>query len=280
MNALTPADAAPLAAPLSTPERSGAHGLTLLRAIPQERWKRRRFEGWHTPVLTKRFHVQGNAVLATEYDNALLFDAERLSFGGVHDLHRLLLEIEGDPHACLIRGEAPHGADLRRIHRRKPESDGLFAEVPRHVLALDIDGTLPLPPSTSVLADPAGVVEMIRDHVGSFARELAGVTMAVQLSARAGLDELRDAEAAVAGETGVRRDWSKVVRDGVSAHLWLWLDEPQGEAALKRWIDRVKESGLGVDRAFVQTVQPLFTAAPRFEAPLRDPLLGRRTFLV
>ena len=280
MNAFTPADAPPLAASLSTPERSVAHRLTLLRAIPQERWKGRRFDGRYTPVLTKQFHIQGNAVLAREYDNALLFDAKRLSFGGIHDLHRLLLRIEGDAHACLIRGEALPDADLSGIRRMKEENGGLFREVPRHILSLDIDGTLPLPPSASVLDDPAGVAETIRDHVASFARELAGATAVVQLSSRAGLGELRDAEALVAGETGVQRDWNKVVREGVSAHLWLWLREPQDEAALKRWVDRVAEGGLRLDRKFVQAVQPLYTAAPQFVPPLRDPLVRRRTLLV
>jgi hypothetical protein len=231
--------------------------------------------------LAKAFRVATNGqVAASNYDNAKYFAAETVPVEGIHDLHRLLCRIEGDPHACVIRGEAVAGTDLSRLRRAKAENGGPFAETPRRWAMLDIDGGVPLPHGCSVLADPTDAARAVLDILVAHAPELEGVTAVVQFSASAGLDELAAGELAAAQGTATPRDWSGVAKVGVRAHAWFWLATPRGEAELKRWIDGLAEVGLTLDRATVQTVQPHYTAAPVFGMPLRDPLAGRRTVLV
>jgi hypothetical protein len=107
--------------------------------------------------LTKTFTVASNGVVVKkDYDNALHFAAERVPLHGILDLHARLQRIESDPHACIIRGEAKPDTDLAWIRRKKAENGGIFQEVPRRWVMLDIDG-VPLPAGTSVLnGDKAG----------------------------------------------------------------------------------------------------------------------------
>ena len=74
--------------------------------------------------------------------------------------------------------------------------------------------------------------------------------------------------------------WDGVAKRGVAAHVWLWLQKPVGEGALKRWMVALAAGGLKLDQSTNRTVQPHYCAAPVFEMPLRDPLAGRRTVLV
>jgi hypothetical protein len=230
--------------------------------------------------LTKTFRLATNGrVSASPYDNAKFFTAEAVPVEGIHHFQRLLRGIEGDPHACVIRGEPAAGADLSRLRRMKAENGGAFAEVPRRWAMLDLDGGIPLPPGCSVLADPTEAARAVLDILAAHAPELEGVSAVVQFSSSAGLDEMAAGEA-VAEETGIQRDWSGVAKPGLRAHVWFWLREPLGEAELKRWRERVQAAGLPLDAATLQTVQPHYTAAPVFDPPLRDPLAGRRTVLV
>ncbi len=245
-----------------------ADGVTVLRAHDGRR-------------LTKRFSVASNGkVVGHAYDSAKWFTAERVPVSGIHDLHRLLLALERDPHACIIRGEAVPDTDMARTPRRKVENGGAFAETPRHALMLDIDGAVPLPPGCSVLEDPEDAARVVLDVLAAHAPELEGVTALVQFSSSAGLDELAAGELAAAEETGARRDWSGVAKPGLRAHVWIWLRDPLGEAELLRWRERVAAAGLNLDAATFRTVQPHYVAAPVFGAPLRDPLKGRRALLI
>ena len=83
-----------------------ADSVTVLRAHDGPRGPRR---------LTKAFRIATNGrVSASPYDNAKHFTAEAVPVEGIHDLHNLLRGIEGDPHACVIRGEPVAGTDLAR----------------------------------------------------------------------------------------------------------------------------------------------------------------------
>lgn len=226
--------------------------------------------------LTKRFTPASNGVVVRQdYDKATWFSAERVRVAGIHDLHRLLIQLEPDTSACIIRGKPVPGADLARTRRRKLENSGAFAEVPRSWAMLDLDG-IPLPAPCSVLEDPQDAARVLLDILVAHAPELEGVSAVVQFSSSAGLDEL----AAAAEAVGLPNTWRGVAKAGVSAHVWIWLQEPLGEAALLRWRESIAAAGLPLDPATLRTVQPHYTAAPVFDATLRDPLAGRRTVLL
>ena len=227
-------------------------------------------------MLAKRFKLASNGIVVrSDYDNPSWFTAEVVPVGDIHDLHDLLLRLDGDPHACAIRAAPAEGTNLVRTRRRKSGRDAPFAEVPRRWAMLDCDG-VPLPPGTSVLSDPEDAARALLDTIAAHAPELEGVSAVVQFSSSAGLGELGEAAAAA----GLRDIWGGVAKPGARAHVWYWLAEPAGEAALKRWLDAVAEAGLKLDEATIRTVQPHYTAAPVFLDGLRDPLAGRRTVLV
>jgi hypothetical protein len=227
--------------------------------------------------LTKRFTVASNgAVVSDGYDKATWYRAASVPVAGLHGLHALLRDLERDPHACVIRGEAVPDADTTRTRRNKAEKGGAFAETPRHWVMLDIDGGVPLPPGGSVLAEPEDAARVLLDVLAAHAPELEGVAALVQFSASAGLDEVAEGERIA----GTGRDWRGVAKPGLRAHVWYWLASPLGEAELLRWREGMAAAGLALDAATLRTVQPHYVAAPVFDAPLRDPLAGRRAVLV
>ena len=169
-----------------------ADSVTVLRAHDGPRGPRR---------LTKAFRIATNGrISASPYDNAKHFTAEAVPVEGIHDLHSLLRGIEGDPHACVIRGEPVAGTDLARLRRMKAENDGAFAETPRRWVMLDLDGGVPLPAGCGVLADPTEAARVVLDILAAHAPELEGVSAVMQFSASAGLDEMAAGEAAVAAK--------------------------------------------------------------------------------
>ncbi len=226
--------------------------------------------------LAKRFEIATNGtVIKREYDGATWFTAESEAVSGIHDLHALLCRIEGNPAACIIRGEPVAAADTTRCRRKKTGADPPFTETPRRWMMLDVDG-IPLPAGVSVLADPISAGRALCDMLAAAAPELDGVSAVVQFSSSAGLDELAEAEALV----DLPSRWHGVAKRGVAAHVWYWLQEPVGDAGLKRWMAKVAASGLKLDPCISRTVQVHYTAAPTFCAPLHDPLTDRRTLLI
>ncbi len=198
---------------------------------------------------------------------------------GIHDLLAALQAIEPNPAVCIIRGEPIEGADLENTARKARKNGGAFADVPRRWVMLDLDHVR-LPASASVLADPQDAARIVLDLVTSHVPELEGVSAVVQFSSSAGIGDLAEAEAVA----GLPPRWADVVKPGagIGAHIWFWLTEAVGEAELDRWAKAVNER-VGdklIDPATLRTVQPLFTAAPIFAAPLVDPLAGRRTWLI
>lgn len=225
--------------------------------------------------LTKTFSVATNGqVHKADYDSATWFAVEARPVGSIHELHRELLQLEADPHACVIRGAPLPGINLACTRRTKSGTAPAFFEVPRQWVMLDVDG-LALP-SASLLHDPEDVARRLLDLLAEAAPELQGVSAICQFSSSAGLSDLAEAEAAA----GLPPRWGGVVRAGISMHVWFWLQTACSEAELKRWRDGVLSRGLTLDPATLRTVQPHYVAAPLFGDPLRDPLAGRRTVLV
>jgi hypothetical protein len=99
-------------------------GLTILRAHEGRR-------------LAKRFEQAAKQGFVTrhDYDKATWFSAESVTVADIHALHRLLLRMEADPGACVIRGEAAPETDRRRTRR----NTAAFPETPRTWLMLDVE---------------------------------------------------------------------------------------------------------------------------------------------
>lgn len=228
--------------------------------------------------LAKSFTTATNGVVTKrDYDSATWFSAETRPVDGIRDVHWLLVDLEGDPFAGVIRGALAEGIDPRRVRRKKTGESAPFIETPRRWVQLDVDG-IPLPAGTSILADPADAARVVLDIVTAHAPELEGVTAVVQFSSSAALNELAEAEEAA----GLPPRWQGVAKPGVSAHVWFWLQAPVGEAELTRWFKWVnaKAGTKLLDPALARTVQPHYTARPIFGGGLRDPLAGRRTLLI
>lgn len=228
--------------------------------------------------MAKSFTTATNGVVTSRaYDSATWFTAEPRTVEGIRSLHSLLVELEGDPFAGVIRGALAEGIDPRRVRRKKSGEGAPFTEIPRLWMQLDVDG-IPLPAGTSILADPADAGASVLGIVTAHAPELEGVTAVVQFSSSAALNELAEAEEAA----GLPPRWQGVAKPGVSAHVWFWLQAPVGEAELTRWFKHVNDrAGTKLlDPALARTVQPHYTARPIFGGGLRDPLAGRRTLLI
>ena len=223
--------------------------------------------------LTKQYAAASNGTVTVQgYDRAKYFSVETVRLDGIEGLHRRLLRLETNSSACVIRGE-PIASDLPFVRRQKHGSGAAFAEVPRSWVMLDVDG-LDLP-GVSVLEDPQGAAAAVLARLAASAPELADVSAIVQFSSSAGIREL----AAIERANGLPDRWpTKITERGtISAHVWYWLNSPLGEAELLRWREKVLSAGLEVDTATLRTVQPQYTGAPLFNAPLKDPLAGRRT---
>lgn len=250
-------------------ERPGC--LTILRSLDRRK------------PLTKAYTIAPNGLVKkTSAPNVAMFSTEVVEVAGIHDLHRLLCNLDGEPGAAVIRGAPLLGANLEQtIRRSKPNKNTLatIGNTPRAWLMLDLDGVL-LPATMSVITDPADVAAFLVDMVAGHAPELEGVTAVVQFSSSAGLAEQAEIEAA----TGQPDRWAGVVKPGnrIGAHVWFWLTEPRDDDGLKRWGARINAEAGGkvIDTALFQSVQLHFTAAPLFGQGLHDPLQGRRVVLV
>lgn len=226
--------------------------------------------------LAKTFALATNGqVRRIDFPGATWFRHEAVPVANIDDLAAVLRRLEGDEGACVIRGALAEGADPKRLRRQKVGAGASFVEVPRQWLMLDVDG-IPLAAGTSILDDPADAARTLLDLLAAHAPELDGVTAVVQFSSSAGLDEVAAAEAAA----GIPARWSGVIKPGVTAHVWLWLEQPIGEFELKRWMAALAAGGLKLDKSTNGTVQPHYVAGPRFRDGLRDPLADGRLVVV
>jgi hypothetical protein len=202
---------------------------------------------------TKRWFLDpytGKLTLAG-YDAGKWFAAESAEVDGIGELSALLTRLERDKTALVIRGELLPAVDPRRVRRTKRrvgKVEPYFAEPVggRRWVLIDFD-KVPIPAHIDIVDDPEGAVEYL---VGLLPDEFRDVSCHWQLSSSAGM-----------GNLGV-----------LSAHLWFWLDRPVTEGGLKRWATTI---AVPIDRSLFNEVQPHYTAAPIFEAGVRDPLPRR-----
>src|SRR3712207_3373187 len=104
--------------------------------------------------LAKAYTIASNGkVVKRDFPDVAMYRVTLEQADGIDSLHRLLERIERDPTACVIRGQPNAGADLNRARRKKAENGGVFADVPRRWLMVDLD-KVPLPPGSSVIDDP------------------------------------------------------------------------------------------------------------------------------
>ena len=187
------------------------------------------------------------------FDKALIFSSEEILVDGIRGLSRVLLSLEDDLHAFVIRGRRmAHVAAakyIRRISKNKPDSKAMIEDCPRRWLCLDIDD-LPCPSWLDPEDDPVAAARYVRDYLADRAPELRDVTMHIQWSASAGV-----------------HGWH-VLR----VHAWVCLVEPVGQPELEAWFDAAGYGKL-VDRRLAHPTQPHYTARPRFDV-VEDPLPG------
>jgi hypothetical protein len=245
-------------------------GLTILRPISGAK-------------LAKEYTVAANGqVVKRDYPEVATFKAQCVAVDSLAALHRVLVVIERDPTACVIRGKPRDDANLARTPRlkRRPNGTGVFEDAPRHWIMVDAD-KVKLPAGTSVIDDPEDVARHLVDLFSGFAPDLAGASCIVQFSSSAGIEEMAEAEAAA----GLPPRWDGVCKRGsnsIGAHLWYWLETPHDHDELDRWAKAINAAvgHKAVDPATMRTVQPLYTAGPVFGRGLRDPLPGRRTVFI
>lgn len=204
-------------------------------------------------LASKRFTLTETGGVKTDsYGFGKYFEAEVVGLDGLDDLHALIVRLQADPRAFLIRGEPIPGRDLKNILRTKNTKDGeaaAFREYPRRWVMLDVDGlNIPVDWST-----PQGCQAAADRLVGLLPMELRVAGYIWQVSASAGM------------------------KPGCRMHLFYFLDRPLGEQELTRWGDFINENAGRkiLDNAVFRTIQPLYVAPPIFGDGLLDPVAQR-----
>ena len=194
-------------------------------------------------VLAKRWHVGG---ACTPYGNAYHVTLHPESVADLTALHVLLRRLLSAPRCCIVRAEPIDPARVRWVRRLLhpcPETGEAptLREVPRRWVAVDLDG-LPSPAGFDS-CDLAACAKLARAALPHAFRDAAGI---VQATAGHGI------------KPGARLRW------------WAWLSRPVTGAELDGWF-----TGCLVDDSTFRPVQPIFTAAPLFDAGVADPVPER-----
>lgn len=199
-------------------------------------------------AMTKTYSKEGVA----PYSLAKFFTPRTRKVDGIHKLHDLLVELEGKPRCCIIRGEfkgAEHAATIEGavdgpdLYLRKKK---LYDDLPKHFCLIDVDGFIPT--ANPMTDTEAAIDEYIRRHLPDCFHD---VTYHWQLSASAGTP----------GKEHL-----------LKAHLWFWLETPYTSAQMNAW---AKTIGPAVDSAVFRTVQVHYTANPIFKDGVADPVPSR-----
>jgi hypothetical protein len=197
----------------------------------------------HGAMLAKRWHSDGTC---TPYCNARTVSLHPEVVADLSAVQEVLRRLLTAPRFCIVRGEPIDATRVRRVRRLLhpcPETGEAptLRDVSRRWVAVDIDG-LPLPAGT----DP---------------RDLAACAKV----ARAALPfEFRDAAGIVQATAG------HGIKPGARLRRWAWLSRPTTGAELDAWF-----TGCPVDFATFRPVQPIFTAAPLFDAGMANPVHER-----
>ncbi|MDH7971067.1 hypothetical protein QH494_02640 [Sphingomonas sp. AR_OL41] len=208
-------------------------------------------DGDPLPLLTKTFRQDGDEITKRDYDNAALFDAERLDVENIDDLSAALQWLEQEPTRCLVRGETVTGT--RRIRRTLADTvqhgPAKLRAAPTGLrwVMLDFDK---LPVASLELEDERRRLQYL---VSCLPAEFWGASYHYQWSASAGV-----------------RGW-----DTLSAHLWFYLSEPWLCRTLyERFANGGDWQNCEVDPAPFTPNQIHYTASPIFEGMV-DPVTSR-----
>lgn len=207
----------------------------------------------HSSALAKTWRADGTI---GDYNHAKYFGFEQKAVGNIQELTALLQNLEADPNACVIRGTYKgnehaqvHDPDFKQGKTRRLAK--LFDDSPHHWVLVEVDEFEPL--TCDPVDDPKSAIQ---EYIGSCLPQCFHTASCYwQLSNSAG-------HAKNAGKLKV--------------HLWFWLSTPYNSAQLKAWADFNK---LALDKAVLNTVQIHYTAAPIFEAGVKDPVVHRSGFM-
>lgn len=226
---------------------SGADQISVLRSVG--------------PLLTKRWKASGEI---QQYDDALHFKLQVVAVDGIHSLSKLLVRLEADPHACIIRGryvgdERAPAAIEREVAKaaakgekleHKPGTvlrrNTLFDDQRLHMILIEVDK---YQSAIDPLVDPEGAIALFINE--KLPRAFRDATCHWQLSSSAG-------HASKGGE--------------LRAHLWFWLKTPYSSEELRAW---ARHERLEIDASVFRQVQPHFTAKPVFDPGVADPVSRR-----
>ena len=257
---------------------TSADTLTVLRAVDGA-------------IMTKRIRRDhDDELLATAYDRAFWFAVAELPVAGLIDLGQLLASIEGDPHACVVRGTPLPGIDrcrCRRLLHDRIDQDGspvaaTFGPSAPRWLALDFDD----------LPTPSWNQDDLSARRLAIARDRAedGPPLPKSESDGEDIDLAGDGDPAPIDPVA---DWALICRAAISTlppefqnvsawwqmtssagiklgirlRLWFWLDRPVTDDEAKRWL-----ADAPVDQALYSPVQVHYVARPIFDPPELDPV--------
>jgi len=197
----------------------------------------------HGPVLAKRWHADGTA---TPYGNARTVSLHTRPVADLADLARMLRRLLTVPYACVVRGEPidPERTErVRRLLRPDDETGDLptLRDVPRRWVAVDLD-SVPLPSGVAP-SDLVACARAVRRVLPHAFRDCAAIVCATA---------------------------SHAIKPGARLRLWFWLSRPTCGTELRNWFRDTP-----ADRTVFRAVQPIYTAAPLFDAGLVDPLADR-----
>lgn len=219
----------------------------------------------------KLLEYDAGKLVARGYGRAFTFVPEVAEVADLDALHRLLCDLERDPHACVIRGRplAPGVRGPRRLHERQGRHRRAAVERPTieedadcRWLCLDLDA----------VQAPESFHEARRLRPG-------GVPNAKNLAELALWARDSVLPACFRGARGVWQWSSSAGLKGwslVRGHLWLLVDRALDVQDAKRWLREWP-----VDAALLSPAQVHYTAAPVLGDGVPDPLAGApRTILL
>jgi putative DNA primase/helicase len=189
------------------------------------------------------------------YDDAKYFRLEEQPVGSLADLSAALTALEGNPHACVIRGRwcgasAAEGRDPEYRHGKVRRALAQFDDAPRHWMLVDVDRFEPVK-AAPIGDEDRAITEFVRAVLPP---AFWGVDCHWQYSSSAG--------SAGAGKA-------------LKLHLWFWLEHAVDSATLTAWAKSLDASRGGVDAAVFRVVQPHYTALPTFAEGVTDPIAVR-----
>jgi hypothetical protein len=219
-------------------------------------------------LLTKRIYIERHGHIdergklkVQPTDTAKYFEYHTARVGHLSNLVRLLRRLERMPQSCIIRGELLPGVNPKRARRllhpdRKSGDPATVRAVARQYVQLDMDG-IACPPGIDPIEEPD---EAVGHLISLLPEEFHDARCYWQWSSR----------------QSVKDERGHLIKPGLSAHLWFWLDRPIPDDDLKHWAETLNETAGYplVDPALFQPVQEHYTAFPIFEE-VTDPLSYR-----